>query len=156
MRPHPRSRRDGPSSNRPLIGLAVQSTGHSDKNCARHRRSSLLEKSTRKRLDDRRRLVLVRHGPGHLTQSYLKGVEPSERVTMVGAVLQVGRAAAATTPASNPGPEGHSEEGRGFWSANHAFTEKTLGEDFRLARIFNVPCTPVPTPTLNSRVLRAH
>jgi phenylpropionate dioxygenase-like ring-hydroxylating dioxygenase large terminal subunit len=37
------------------------------------------------------------------------------------------------TLAPDPGPDGFSEKARGFLSANHAFTKKTLDEDFELA-----------------------
>ena len=33
----------------------------------------------------------------------------------------------------SPGPDGFSEKARTFWSANHAFTKKTLHEDFEIA-----------------------
>lgn len=33
----------------------------------------------------------------------------------------------------DPGPDGFSEKARGYWEANHAFTRKTLDEDFSLA-----------------------
>ncbi len=38
-----------------------------------------------------------------------------------------------TTLVPAPGPEGFSEKARGYWSANQAFTKKTLYEDFELA-----------------------
>ena len=37
------------------------------------------------------------------------------------------------TVAPKPGPEGHSEKAKGFLAANHAFTKKTLDEDFEIA-----------------------
>ena len=36
------------------------------------------------------------------------------------------------TVVPDPGPGGHSESAAGFWAANHAFTQRTLDEDFVL------------------------